>query len=165
MNIFSFFTDNGSPKTGLTPTIEIRRADTGAVIVNWATMTEVGTGWYKYDFTSIDETLEYLITCDGGTSLTTAERYTFAGTELKSHLIPLKEALARILGLTQENFRIVSSTYVTINEQECLTSATIKIYPSASDVDADTNSIATYSLTATYNTEAVVTDYKMKRVA
>jgi len=165
MTIHSFFTDNGYPKTGLTPTIQIRRADTGAVVVSWATMTEIGDGWYKYDFSAIDETLEYLIICDGSTTLTNAERYTFAGTELKSHLIPIEDAIARVLGLTQENMRILNPVYQTIQNQQCLTSATIKIYPSASDVDADTNAIATYSLTATYNANAVVIDYRMKRTA
>ncbi|MBN1467737.1 MAG: hypothetical protein JW924_03345 [Fusobacteriaceae bacterium] len=164
MNIYAFFTDNGEPKTGLTPTIQIRRTDTGAVVINWATMIEVGTGWYKYEFTE-DESLQYLVVCDGGIALTTAERYTFAGTELQSHLTPLEEIIKRILGLTQENFRILDATYETINEQECLKTATIKIYPSASDVDTDTNAIATYSLTATYNSQAVVTDYRMKRVS
>lgn len=69
----------------------------------------------------------------------------------------LFDDLQLILGLVQHNFRIFSPTY----DGERLTSATIKIYPTASDVDSDTNVIATYSLTASYNASGLISAYKM----
>ncbi len=45
-------------------------------------MTEVGDGFYSYDFTTYDEELDYSIRCDGSSSITNdAERYTYAGNE------------------------------------------------------------------------------------
>jgi hypothetical protein len=42
-------------------------------------MTEVGDGGYKYNFTTFDQTKDYLIRCDGGGVLPIAERYAFSG--------------------------------------------------------------------------------------
>jgi len=44
-------------------------------------MTEVGDGFYKYDFTGYDAQTDYSIRCDGGISQSDAERYTYAGNE------------------------------------------------------------------------------------
>lgn len=57
------------------------------------------------------------------------------------------DLVKRILGLTQENYRIFNPSYDGNN----LVSATIKIYPSKADCDADTNVLATYSMVATYS--------------
>ena len=70
----------------------------------------------------------------------------------------LNEMIKRVLGLTQENFRIVNPVY---NANHLLTSATIKIYGNASDCDNDTNEIATYSMTAGYNANNELTSYKV----
>jgi hypothetical protein len=72
----------------------------------------------------------------------------------------LDTEIKRILGLTQENFRITSTTY---NAAGLLTSATTKIYPTKADCDANTNPIATYLLTAVYDAENNCTSYKMTR--
>ncbi len=80
--ITTFFTDNGAPKTGLSATIRIRNLATNALVVTNAAMTEVGDGFYSYDFTSYDEDDEYAIRCDGSATLTSdGERYTYAGNE------------------------------------------------------------------------------------
>lgn len=80
--ITTFFTDSGSPKTGLSATIRIRNLATGSLVITDAAMTEVGDGFYSYDFTTYDEELDYSIRCDGSASVTSAsERYTYAGNE------------------------------------------------------------------------------------
>lgn len=71
------------------------------------------------------------------------------------------ELIKRIAGLCQENYRIFNPTY---NNRGELTAGTIKIYPSASDVDADTNAIAQYSISATYNSQNKMTSYKVKKL-
>lgn len=70
------------------------------------------------------------------------------------------ELIKKIAGLCKENYRIISPSYDTSDN---MTSATIKIYPSASDVDADTNVIATYNVTATYDGQNRMTGYKVKK--
>ena len=74
------------------------------------------------------------------------------------------ELLKRIAGLCQENYRIFNPVYVTKNRQQCMTSATIKIYPSSTDCENDTNAIAEYQITATFANDATMTNYKVKKV-
>ena len=81
MNILSYFTNSGVPETGLSPTIRIRNVSTGALVITDAAMAEVGDGFYRYDFTGYDATVDYSIRSDGGVSLADAERYAYAGNE------------------------------------------------------------------------------------
>jgi len=74
MLIMTFFTDNGVPKTGLTPSLSIIDSD-GNVAVNAQSMTEISLGFYKYNFSTYDEDKDYGIVSDGGSSLSDNERY------------------------------------------------------------------------------------------
>ena len=69
--------------------------------------------------------------------------------------------LRRAAGMNQENYKLEDTTYV----NELLTQAKIKIYPSAGDLDADTNVIATYQMDATFNMDGTLNDYKVKRLS
>jgi len=80
MLIFSFFTDNGIPKTGLSATINIWKAD-GTQIVTEQNMTEIAGGFYKYDFTIYDEDEDYLIRADGSNTLSSYDRYVYSSNE------------------------------------------------------------------------------------
>jgi hypothetical protein len=66
----------------------------------------------------------------------------------------------RIGGLCQENYRIFNPTYDSHNN---MTSATIKIYPTAADVDANTNAIASYTVNASYDSHNRMSSYKVKK--
>lgn len=66
-----------------------------------------------------------------------------------------------VLGLVQENFRLKDQVY---NVGGNLTSATIRIYGSAADCDADLNAIAEYMMTATYDGSGNCTNYKVTKV-
>lgn len=68
------------------------------------------------------------------------------------------ESINRIKGLSQENYRISNTVYDSKNN---MTSATLKIYRDATNCNNDTNSMATYSITATYNENNKVTSYKV----
>jgi hypothetical protein len=81
MNILAFFTNSGTPATGLTPTIRVREVPVGTLVVTDQAMTELGDGHYSYDFTGYDATKDYAIRCDGGITLPSGERYTYAGNE------------------------------------------------------------------------------------
>lgn len=73
--IIAFFRQDGAPKTGLTPTIRIRKLSDGSLVVTDGSMTEVGDGWYKYVFAGYVIGTEYAIRCDGGSSLSDTDRY------------------------------------------------------------------------------------------
>jgi hypothetical protein len=81
MLLTAFFTNNGSPATGLSPTISVWNAVTTANVVNAQAMTEIASGFYKYDFTSYDRLLNYVILTDGGGTLDNSERYGYGVNE------------------------------------------------------------------------------------
>lgn len=68
------------------------------------------------------------------------------------------DKIPRILGLVQENFRTTDIVY---DSNHLLTSATIKIFANASDCENNINPIATYGVTAVYNSEGETTSYKV----
>jgi len=71
------------------------------------------------------------------------------------------EQLKRILGLSQENYRIFNPQYDRHNN---LIAGTIKTYSNANDVDTDTNPIAEYEITANFNLRTnLMTSYKVKK--
>lgn len=80
----AFFSNGGIPKTGLSPTIDVYRVDTGAQVVTGAAMTEVGAGWYKYSYSAADDSVGYVATADGGATLNNAYRYAAGATEAET---------------------------------------------------------------------------------
>jgi len=68
----------------------------------------------------------------------------------------LDALIKRILGMSQENFIISSPSFTDGNMTQC----TVKIYPSHADADADTNVVATYTVTATYDGNGDLATYK-----
>jgi hypothetical protein len=84
--ITSFFTNNGTPATGLSPTTKIWELNQtnpaiNTIVINGAAMVEIGDGWYRYDFVTYDPNKSYVITTDGGGILPTYERYSVAANE------------------------------------------------------------------------------------
>lgn len=66
----AFFTaTNGTPYTGLSPLIDIWEIDGSTQVVTGGAMTEVGGGFYKYNFASYDYTKHYGVRYDGGAGL------------------------------------------------------------------------------------------------
>ena len=81
--ITAHFTTSGIPHTGLTPSIDIIRLDVtvNTPVITGGSLSEIGSGWYRYDFTTYDPTQSYVFTIDGGSSLQPAERYKCGGNE------------------------------------------------------------------------------------
>jgi hypothetical protein len=83
--INSFYTNEGAPALGLTPTIRIWEVDgasetliVGSPINTDGVMLEVGDGFYKFEFTTAmayDQTKSYLFRTDGGMTLSNSDRY------------------------------------------------------------------------------------------
>lgn len=69
MIITSFFTNQGVPATGLTPTIRIWELATGGLVITDAPLSEVGGGVYKYDFAGFDPLVNYEFRADAGVGL------------------------------------------------------------------------------------------------
>ena len=67
------------------------------------------------------------------------------------------DKIGRLLGLSQENFRIFNPVYDSFGN---LLSSTIKIYLSKLDCDNNINPIAVYNQTATFN-KNLMTGYKV----
>ncbi len=79
MYVTAYFADQGSPKTGLSPTIDIYDLSDNSLLVDDGNMGEVGGGFYKYDFTDYSSAEDYAIVCDGGSGLSGANRYSTGG--------------------------------------------------------------------------------------
>lgn len=66
------FTLDGAPITGLTPVVSIYElhptiTTTNILVVNNdSAITEIGGGWYRYNFATYDSTKSYVFTFDGG---------------------------------------------------------------------------------------------------
>lgn len=184
MIIMAYFSEEGTPKTGLTPKIDIWDSDLNHPIIA-QDMTEIAGGFYKYNFANFDNEKDYCIRADGGSSLKDADRYVIAASEIvgetedikietdkiqpdiidskedyKADLSGLSGTINRILGLAQENYRLFDISYDTGSR---LISLTIKIYPTANDCDNDTNAIAEYHLTASYQ-NGDLSDYKVTKI-
>jgi len=67
MFITTYFDASGAPITGLSPIITIRDIDTEAIVISGAAMSEVGDGFYVYDFVGFDITKDYSILSDAVT--------------------------------------------------------------------------------------------------
>ena len=159
-NLENAITDqNGDFVSGLTVTYEVRKSVDNSLVAS-GTMTEEGDVYkISISFSVEGQYRALYITPTGyenGTETILVEDAT--------DLIALNDKLIRVLGLSQENYKIFNPTYVTKNNQACMTSATIKIYPTPADVDADTNAIAEYTVTATFDNSARMTNYKVKKV-
>lgn len=81
MYVTAFYTTNGDPALGLTPKVSIWNVSTHILLVDDVNMSEVGGGWYEYDYAAYDSSIDYAIRCDGGATLGGFERYTYAGNE------------------------------------------------------------------------------------
>lgn len=67
----------------------------------------------------------------------------------------------RVLGLSQENFRLKDQSY---DGDGNLTSATVRIYANATDAQNDQNHIAQYGITATFTGPGLCSGYLMKEI-
>lgn len=82
-------------------------------------------------------------------------------TDITAKINAIDVIVRRIIGLSQENYKLFGTTYT----NGLLTSGAIKIYPTASDLNSDTNALAQYSIAATYNADNTLATYKVIKVA
>lgn len=75
MWIEATFSNKGALATGLSPLVYVYDLADNSLDVNGASMTEIGMGKYKYDFSAADDTKDYSAICDGGVALVGYDRY------------------------------------------------------------------------------------------
>lgn len=80
MIINSFFTKNGAPAVGLTPTLKIWEVQnsTRTVVVDDAPMVEDTAGYYWFDFSGYLAELDYVVLVDAGVDMIPFGRYSTA---------------------------------------------------------------------------------------
>ena len=140
---------DGEPITGLSNSYTIYDSSDDSVVVS-GSLTDQGLGVY---------TATYVFTVSGQYRIiyNTPSGYS---DEIESIIVEEShlDLLKRILGLSQENYRIFDSVY---NANHLLTSATVKTYATASDCNNDLSPIATYSMITEYNVDSEMTAYRM----
>lgn len=77
MYLTTFFTDNGTPQTWLTPTITVYDLKNNELLVDNQTCLEVWSGFYKYLVNFDVDNKEITAIFDGGATLGGAERYSY----------------------------------------------------------------------------------------
>lgn len=80
--------------------------------------------------------------------------------EMNNSLTGMTESLKLILGLVQQNYRLSEQIY---DSEGRLLSVKIKLYNTKSDCDSETNSFASYTMTASYDINGLLYDYKVVR--
>jgi len=81
-----FMTGYGEPILGLTPLLEIWEVESNLKVVDLDEMEEIANGWYKYDFNA-ELTKDYVVSCDGGDSLSLDIRYQDGTVDMSSEFI------------------------------------------------------------------------------
>lgn len=72
------------------------------------------------------------------------------------------DELRHTLGLVQQNFRILNPVHELLPDNTWrMTSCTIRIYPTATDANNNTNPLKTYTMTATYDAQSTMDSYKV----
>ena len=82
MNLTAYFTNSSVPATGKSPLVSVWKLD-GTAVISSAAMTEVAGGFYYYNFTGYDHTIDYVFQ-SYESSLPTAEQYVVASNEVDS---------------------------------------------------------------------------------
>jgi len=85
-------------------------------------------------------------------------------TEINANEIKLDNIdilIKRILGLNKENYKLYDTIY---DGNQQLITGKIKIYPTATDLDNDTNVLGAYQINTEYNTNATCKTFKVKKI-
>lgn len=81
-------------------------------------------------------------------------------TGITNSLLEIGLDVKHILGLSQQNYRLSGHVYDSANR---LTSVTIKIFYNKTDCDNNINEFASYTMNAVYDTNGLLTDYKVTK--
>ena len=125
MIVLAIFTESAIPCTGLEPTIDIYRLDTGVLVVEDQQMEEVDSGQYSYDFTDWDSSIDYSVICDSVT-LTGSERYAYS-------VIPEQTDIKFIRNIEGGKWEITGNQMIFSDEDNDAAVAIFNLYNSDGD--------------------------------
>jgi hypothetical protein len=162
---------DGDFVSGLSITYEVKKCSDDS-IVSSGTMSEINSVYTKE--ITLTEVGEYRVkyttpsTYDNGFETLFVDEYanykadvSTLASQASVDLIKIEtDKIKYILGLSQENYRLFNIIYT----NNLITSTTIKIYPTATDCENDTNSLAAYNVVAAYDLDGKLTSYKVKKV-
>lgn len=158
MFFVAYFKKSSIPATGLTPTISIQDISKSSLEVDGQSMTEVGLGFYKYNFTDYSNEKDYVFQCDGGATLADSERYVLGSSDNNGEILrilddasDISDGQAILLGLSHENIYIDNTSY---DRYGNLSAARIRLYSTRKSVGTGNNVIATYLITSSGSTAA-----------
>jgi hypothetical protein len=160
---FVIVDEEDSPVTGLTVDdfdIILYNPDKTEITLG-IIVDEVGNGLYRISFTP-DMLGKWEILVYNGTYFPFGKGQTY--TCIESLAGSTDDLVKRILGLSQENYRIFNPIYIDKKGQACLTSALIKIYQTASNCNNDVDAIAEYQIDATFDNHARMLTYKVTKI-
>ena len=156
----SLVTDQqGDGVTGLTVTYKVIRCSDNTLLDS-GTLTDVGDGAYQGSY-FFDNVGQFRVLYFTPTSYLDAIE-TVNVTNCSN--VAISEKIDRILGLSQENYRLFATEWDRAQE---MTRGRLRIYPTADDVKNDTNHIAEYEIEAVYGQGKYrhqVVDYQVRRV-
>jgi hypothetical protein len=170
--------NDGSFSSGLTVNYELRKSFDNSIISSGTTTETNGIYSYSYTFNeSIEyrsifltpvgfengfETILILDNDDISNSLNEIKSgITNIQTNLDEHRTETENRIKYILGLEQQNFRIIEQNY---NSDNLMTSATIRIYNNSSDTNNNINPLKEYSMQTDYDSNGRITSYKVIEV-
>jgi hypothetical protein len=112
-------------------------------------------------FTPVDlSTVETALTDIQGAGFDTAtDSLVQVRTTLEASLTAIAANVTKALGLSQENFTITGHVY---DANGNLTQSTVTLYPSRDDLILTQNAIATYTMLASYDGSARLTNYSVR---
>lgn len=151
--------ENGGFVSGLTISYDIRNSIGNVYVISGITSEINNLYTLSYVFTENGEyRLKYITPSDyenGFEQIYVVDNYI---TDISEHRAETETRIKYILGLGQQNFKIVDQVYDINN---LLLSSTIKIYDNASDCNNDVSTLKEYNMSATYSVDGQITSYKV----
>ncbi len=107
----TYFSESGIPKTGLSPTITLRKVSDNSIVVDAQVMTEIGNGWYKYDYVSASNTEDYVGVSDSIT-LAGPERYAPIATSIQGNVASLQTDITFLKDIDSGKWEITENQMI-----------------------------------------------------
>lgn len=83
--------------------------------------------------------------------------------EYDSDLSEIKTKLERVLGLSQENYALDNTSYITYNSVKLLTAGRLRIYSDSGSVGTDSDVVATYNVVSDWTNDEL-NSYKVTKI-
>jgi len=147
---------NGDPITSLSVSYKVIRS-LDNTLLDSGSMSHIGDGVYQDSYLFASDG-QYRILYITPTQYTNDIETVIVGEVSNTEIYDI---VRKTLGLVQSNHRFTNQIY---NSSKCLTSGVITIYPTATDTNNQTNAIASYQITASYDGENKLVDYKVTEI-